>query len=33
MYSRNTINPSEPEKPMFGDNTETDLYSETVAQI
>ena len=30
MYPRNTINPSEPEKPLFGDSTETDLYSERI---
>ena len=28
MHPRNNFNPSEPEKPLFRDSTETDLYSE-----
>ena len=30
MYPRDTFNPSEPEKPLFRDSTETDLYSERI---
>ena len=30
MYPRNSFSPSEPEKPLFGDSTETDLYSERI---
>ena len=30
MYQKNNINPSVPEKPSFGENTETDLYSEKI---